>query len=704
MDRIQLPADLSLLDDNQLEVLEVNTVAKVREFAAGSPKPTEANLTTARELTADRDAIQGEIAQRKANETELEALLSEEVAEEEALEVETAEETVEVEAAEETPVVTEETPVEEASAEVEEETQEPEQTLEVEEAEEVAEEVEQVEPVAEEAEEAAPVAEEAEEPVEVETQEEAEVVAEEAAPEVEAEVETLETETEEVEVTEEVAEEVAEEVVAEDTLEATEETQTEEIQTEGSEELEVEVTKETEMNEETNEGAPLKAPQSLSVTTNTNEANTIVAGEAAPGLDTGTVITQLQELSVEVLDAWRKAGGQAGWSLKADVYEQDTIAQVRAFGGEEFTIGRDAESNYSVVQKALESYEASRSLADGDEEGLVASGGICAPFEPDYTFFRLATPQSPIESCLPTVRAPRGGIRFISPPDYRDARPGVNVVTCAEDAAGYVSTPEECGGPGPTEDKPCVCVECPEIVDCCISGISACVRWGNFNYYTFPEQVAAFTADLAVNFAAVKEQLYLDTIDAASTQVTSGQSYGAARDVLWDLRIAATNYRKRHHMDRNSVLEVFIPDFLVDIIRQDLLNDHSLGLNFLNATDGIVDSAIRSLGLRPCYYYDGATGVDTHQGAQAAGPLNQFPETAKAYIFAPGTFVRLDSGSLDFGIVRDSALNRTNDLTLFMEEFTNVCYIGLESICLEMTICPDGSAPLGVDPLCSSNG
>ena len=100
------------------------------------------------------------------------------------------------------------------------------------------------------------------------------------------------------------------------------------------------------------------------------------------------------------------------------------------------------------------------------------------------------------------------------------------------------------------------------------------------------------------------------------------------------------------------------------------------------------------------WYYDSATGAgQSFAGNQSAGALNAFPTSIVGYLFAPGTFVRLDAGTLDVGIVRDSILNGTNDLQIFSEQWVQVCQVGLESLRLEITLCPDGTGPEPVTPL-----
>ncbi len=50
---------------------------------------------------------------------------------------------------------------------------------------------------------------------------------------------------------------------------------------------------------------------------------------------------------------------------------------------------------------------------------------------------------------------------------------------------------------------------------------------------------------------------------------------------------------------------------------------------------------------------------------------------------------------VEFGIVRDSILNSTNDFQIFMETFEGICMVGHESLVITSTVCPNGSYPAG---------
>src|SRR5690606_37070581 len=75
---------------------------------------------------------------------------------------------------------------------------------------------------------------------------------------------------------------------------------------------------------------------------------------------------------------------------------------------------------------------------------------------------------------------------------------------------------------------------------------------------------------------------------------------------------------------------------------------------------------------------DGETGQVF--GNQSAGALLDFPENVIWYLFAEGTFLFLDGGTLDLGLVRDSTLNGTNDYKIFLETFEGVAKVGIESL------------------------
>ena len=72
--------------------------------------------------------------------------------------------------------------------------------------------------------------------------------------------------------------------------------------------------------------------------------------------------------------------------------------------------------------------------------------------------------------------------------------------------------------------------------------------------------------------------------------------------------------------------------------------------------------------------------------------MNEFADTFVWYIFAEGTFLFLDGGTLDLGIIRDSSLVGTNDYKMFVETFEGVAKVGVESLKVTSTIAVNGVA------------
>lgn len=417
------------------------------------------------------------------------------------------------------------------------------------------------------------------------------------------------------------------------------------------------------------------------------------AGFSARGI--GGTITEGQTIDIATLAAAIVDKQRAFKAVPSGPPIYETLAVAAAEYDDSIRVSGDLEGSFSTFRTVAEAH----SERVDEDLAVVASGGVCAPLQQDYDFFRLAEEMNPVERALPLAAAPRGGIRYIQPPDFRDAAPGVRITTEDEDAAGYVSQG------GPTPDKPCVAVECPPIQECRVDAVSRCVTFGNLNYRVFPEQVQAFLADLSVIFTETKEIFYLDAIDAASTPVTSVQTYSAVRTLIYDLLAASANYRRRHHMRPEATLQVLLPSWLPELLKVDMVNDHALGLNFIDADMRTINSFFAKANLDVAWYYDSATGASQEfNGPQGVGDLNSFPTTTVSYLFAPGTFVRLDAGTLDVGLVRDSILNGTNDLQLFAEQWIQVCMVGLESLRIEHTLCPDGTAPEAVTPFTCPTG
>lgn len=326
-------------------------------------------------------------------------------------------------------------------------------------------------------------------------------------------------------------------------------------------------------------------------------------------------------------------------------------------------------------------------------EALVASGGLCAPLEVYYGLENIAVDDRPVRGCLSPFQAERGGIRFIRPPSLASFAGGVGAHTVANDVAGAT--------------KACLTVTCPTETTAQTEAITFCLRFGNMGARAFPEQVEDAILKTKAFHARFAERRLLTAIGTGSTNVTSGQTLGTARDVLATMDRAADSYRNRHRMGLNAMLQVILPGWLISQIQADLARElPGRPTDPLATTRAQIENFFAVRNIDVCWALDGETGQDFASQGGGGGPLIGWPSTAIGYLFHPGAWLFLDGGMLDLGIVRDSTLNQTNDYQIWMETFEAVAFTGLESLRITMDLCPSGevSGTTDITPLVCSSG
>jgi len=147
--------------------------------------------------------------------------------------------------------------------------------------------------------------------------------------------------------------------------------------------------------------------------------------------------------------------------------------------------------------------------------------------------------------------------------------------------------------------------------------------------------------------------------------------------------------RSRHRMNPDARLRVLMPAYAQDLLIADLINTQFT--RFAYTREG-VESLLETMGhVTISWYLDEATGTDQIFPNQGTGDVLDFPETVVWYMFPEGSFLFLDGGTLELGIVRDSILNNTNDYRIFGESFENVAFVGVESLEVTSTVCPSGA-------------
>jgi len=189
-----------------------------------------------------------------------------------------------------------------------------------------------------------------------------------------------------------------------------------------------------------------------------------------------------------------------------------------------------------------------------------------------------------------------------------------------------------------------------------------------------------------VQHAREAEANLLSKIGAGSTAVTTSSLIGFGRDFLVQLRRAATGYRSRHRLDPSTRLKAIIPSWVYDAMAADLALSMP-GDGTLSVSQAEINGYLAGVNVDLVATLDGNVF-----GAQASGAVNEFPDSFDWYLFAEGTFLFLDGGTLDLGIIRDSSLVGTNDYKMFIETFENVAKVGIESLKVTSTISVNGVA------------
>jgi hypothetical protein len=307
-------------------------------------------------------------------------------------------------------------------------------------------------------------------------------------------------------------------------------------------------------------------------------------------------------------------------------------------------------------------------------EAVVAAGGLTAPVETSYEIFELGeTSVRPVRDALAVFGADRGGLRFMTPPVLTDLEGAVSVWTMQDDIDA--STPE-----APNPVKPCLRVAAGVEVTVYTDAIPLCLTFGNLSSRAYPELVERHTQLAMVQQARFAETRLLTRIGALSTQVSAASQLGAARDIFVQIEQAAAAYRSRYRLAPEAPLRTIFPEWFKNALRADLTKqlpgDGRDGT--FNLGEAEINKWFSTRNINVSWHIDGEAGQIF--GAQADGALLGCPAKVIWYLFSEGTFLFLDGGTLDLGLVRDSTLNGTNDYKVFVETFEGVAKVGVEAL------------------------
>jgi hypothetical protein len=646
---------ISELSEDELKSLQESVFT---EYKSVKPKDktayTEDTVASLEQLADAKDAITAELATRAERASQLAAAAEAATSRLDAAEPDSeSDEVVEDEpAAEEAP--SEETPEEEAPvAEEEEKEEEDDKKI----GEFAAE-----EPVVEAAAEEAPVVEDAAE-AEVTADSEADATGDVTEEEKAEETPVVETE----------------EVATEETPESTEEDK------DSASDATTESSEETVTNSNLNS---FSAPEENAPVVEVAKATTTITASADfDRITSGTQLTSLRQVAQGIVTKRNAIKNGMG----AD-NEYINVATINTeFSADRVLERNDAEGNKTIIDAVV------------SPEALVAAGGLTAPVETSYDIFELGeTDARPVRDSLPKFNAERGGIRFLTAPIIDDLDGAVSVWTLQDDIDAATA-----GAPDPV--KPCLRVLAGEEVTVHVDAIPLCLTFGNLQTRAYPELVERHIKLGMVWHARFAEQKLLTEIGRLSTNIAVGATLGAARDIFSQIEVAAAAYRNRYRISSNAKLRVMFPEWFRNALRSDLMKqlpgDGRDGT--FNLGEAEINSWFASRDIAVTWFIDGEEGqifgaqadetVDGVTFEVTPAALLAFPDTLVWYLFAEGTFIFLDAGTLDLGLVRDSALNGTNDYKIFLETFEGVAKVGQESLRIKSDLSIRGASSGTVD-------
>lgn len=432
--------------------------------------------------------------------------------------------------------------------------------------------------------------------------------------------------------------------------------------------------------------APLPPPRRARSAIPQPEASSLVPLVAAvpgPGVDVGGTFSSKRQISEALLNKRVHFGNVAkGATERITVARASWLDRYRA---ENRFLGRDEIANMGLVAAATDpamiQAEMERRKNAPPGSALTASGGYCAVTTPRYDLQFIATTDRPVRDSLPSFGTDRGGIRYPRPA-------GLGAIT---DAIGEMTSENDTLG-GTFATKTCQVIDCPDFEETLAVALYHCLQFGNMGAMAFPELLDQWQNLVMAAQARQAESFLLTGIDTASTAVTAGDlGLGASAALLPQILTAANGLRNRNRMSREAVLRLYLPAWAVDLIISDIIRTQ---FQRFDTDAGKVRALLRTFNVEPTFYLDGAAGAGQVFGAQTTGSLLAFPGTVRWYLFPEGTFLYLDGGQLELGLVRDSILNQTNDFQLFGETFENVAYVGIESLAVTSTVCDSGVVAL----------
>lgn len=416
----------------------------------------------------------------------------------------------------------------------------------------------------------------------------------------------------------------------------------------------------------------------------------ITAGADIPGITAGTRFDNMYDVAeafAKRLHSLRHVHGGDG--------EQHIVASLQfEFPEDRVLEANDPSSNTDKIFKVT------------SPEALTAAAGICLPLETRYDLgCDVGVTDRPVRDALARFGADRGGIRYFSAPSLADSTAATGFWRGDSDGDNWATYgPDRITATTPSNQKPCLEVQCATEKTAYIEAVTLCLTFNNLTTRTFPELIQRHNELALVAHARVAENALLAQIEAGSTAITAPtQVIGAAREIFSLLGQAVAAYRFKHRMNGFSPLRMVAPMWLLDLLRADIaMQMPGDGLNdVLGLAESQINAWFRARGVNITWHLDGVGPAANDLDGEGSGTTVGFewPSTIEFGLWAEGTWLYLDGGTLDLGVIRDSSLVATNQYKQFVETFEGVANMGCDSYWVTAEYVPTGQAAALVDTL-----
>lgn len=437
------------------------------------------------------------------------------------------------------------------------------------------------------------------------------------------------------------------------------------------------------------EGLDIEVPADRKPLVKPTATLTITAGADIPGTTAGAHFKD----SLEVADAFQRRLHTLRHVHGGDGEQHIVASYQQEFPEDRALTQNDALTNTDRIQNVT------------SPESIVAAAGICLPLETKYDMScDVGVTDRPVRDALARFGADRGGIRYFTAPTLNQSSPNFANATGfwrgdqSDPNSGTWHTygPDRTTATSPADAKPCLELNCVEENTAYIEAITLCLTFNNLTTRTFPELVKRQNELALVAHARVAENALLAQLEAGSTAVTAqDQVVGATREILNLLDRAVASYRFKHRMNSASPLRIVLPSWVRELIRADIaLQMPGDSLDVFNTANNQIDTWFKTRNVNPTYHLDGVGPalVDLDGGGSGTAQGFELPNTLEFGLWAEGTWLFLDGGTLDLGVIRDSSLVATNQYKQFVESFEGVANVGCDSFWVTAQYEPTGAA------------